>query len=262
MIYDDDGIPCGLENMELIPKFLEKEDSNEFYKKMKKDIPWQEVTRGSGVTFPKMVFRYGDFERQFRKYDVLENLITYVEEVLETDVIHVWCNLYRDGEDFTPYHQENYNSNVFVVSLGKIRKFSIRKVDDPPTVKHHIMKHGDAFYFNSETNREYENSIPKIKREGVHIDIVFFMDEPYSCRKRHLRNINILGYGNIPVWFEGPESQFPRDAVASIIPMPYGESYRGPMSFSRQDFGGSPIDSGILSSFVFENIFGEEIYDH
>ena len=260
MIFDDDGIPCDLEEMEYLPKFIEKYESDIFYKGLKNDIPWQEVTRGNGITFPRLVFRYGDFERQFRKYDVLENLITYVEEVLETDIISVWCNLYRDGQDFTSYHQENYNSNVFVMSFGKKRKFSIRKTDNPSELNHRILGHGDAFYFNSKVNREYENSTPRSKQPNPHIDILFFMDEPYSRRKRHCRNINLLGYGNIPVWFEGPESQFPRDAVASILPIPYGESYRGPLSLSRQDFGGG-VDNGLLSSFIFENIIGPSFQD-
>jgi len=261
MILDEDGISCGLENLEHIPKFLEKYESDDFYKNLKSDVPWQEVTRGNGVTFSRLVFRYGEFERQFQKYDVLEDMITYVEEVLETDISSVWCNLYRNGKDFTPYHQENYNSNVFVLSLGKERKFSIRKVDEPLIVKHHTLNHGDAFYFNSDANRTHENSTPKSGHTTSHIDIIFFMDEPYSRRKRHFRTIKLLGYEDIPVWFEGPESQFPKDAVASILPMPRGESYRGPLALSRPDFGGSSIDSGILSSFIFEQILDAAFQD-
>jgi hypothetical protein len=83
---------------------MELNDATEYFERLKDEIPWKEITWRMGRPLPRLVFRYGEFERRFRKYKVLEELIDYIEEVLETNVLSVWCNLYRNGEDYTPYH--------------------------------------------------------------------------------------------------------------------------------------------------------------
>ena len=263
MKYDQDGILCGFDDFEHIPGFMEPEDASEYFQRMTDEIPWQEVTWRTGRPLPRLVFRYGEFERQFRTYEVLEELIAYIEAVLETDVLSVWCNLYRNGEDYTPYHQDNYDAHAVTMSFGATRKFSIRKAGKAKTRKDYHLSNGDLFYFTPEINKEYEHTIPKTKRvKEARISVVFFTDEPYSHRKRHFRHINLLGFGRIPVWFEGPESQFPEDAVATILPMPVGESYgpvggNNPPSFplasTRPDFG-SFVDVDTLPEPILQGL--------
>lgn len=248
MKYDEYGIPCGFDDFECVKKFMEPDDATEYFERMKDDIPWQEITWRANNPLPRLVFRYGEFERRIHKHPVLEELIEYIEAVVETNVLGVWCNLYRDEKDYTPYQQYNYESHVMTMSFGSSRKLSIRKIEEntSPSKKQistHTLSNGDLFYSSSEINKNHEHAILKsVTNKEIHISVVFFIDEPYSHRKRHFRYINLLGYGKIPVWFEGPESQFPEDAVATIIPTHIGENYGNffpaELSFmrSRPDF--------------------------
>lgn len=40
----------------------------------------------------------------------------------------VWMNLYRNGNDYTLFHTDNYGKEVATVSIGQSRKFSVRGV--------------------------------------------------------------------------------------------------------------------------------------
>jgi hypothetical protein len=104
------------------------------------------------------------------------------------------------------------------MSFGATRKFSIRRKNDKSKdSQNYNLSNGDLFYFTPEINKEYEHSIPKTKRvKDPRISVVFFTDEPYIHRKRHFQYTNLLGVGKIPVCFEGPELQFPKDTIATI----------------------------------------------
>ena len=185
MKYNQYGIPCGLDDAEHLESFMEADEATSYFKRLYDELPWQEMFWRPSKPLPRLVFRYGEAERSMKKYETLEFLRIYVEEVLETKVSGIWCNLYRTGDDYTPYHQDSYNSNVFTLSLGETRKFSARLKRPRGTPlgfrTDYSLKNGDAFYFTTDFNSNHEHTVPKSrKNNGPRISIVFFIGEPYS----------------------------------------------------------------------------------
>ena len=261
MKYDDEGIACGLDDMEVVKQMFTKSDAEDYFERLKKELPWQELTWANEDTQPKLVFRYGELERNIRKYDVLEELIFLIEEVFEADILGCWGDYYRNGNDHSPYKKHNYNSHIFTVSFGASRKLKVKdenvENDEEKTFR---LKNGDAFYVSHDTNKSLEYSIPPSKRSiDKSIYFTFYTEKPYSRRHQHVRHINVLGVGRIQVWFEGSAEQFPEDAVATILPSSLMNMINGPnLVGGRLEFGSPTLVETFLIREHLENGDGEE----
>ena len=226
MKFDQYGIPCGFEDIEHLPTFIESDEANSYLKQLSDKLPWQEITwRGDTGSVPRLVFRYGEFERGVRTYSVLERLLLYVEEVLETNVLGMWCNLYRNGEDHTPYYQDGYDSSIFTITLGAQRDFSIRKTGSASSQSNYSLKHGDAIYYASNINKTHEYAIPKSSVVNEpQISVLFFIDKPYSRRSNQLKRDDSLGFEDVRVWLGGPEAIHDTMTHPAHIRLPRGIS--------------------------------------
>lgn len=179
MKYDEYGVICGVDDIDHIQGFIDTHDADRYFTELKK-LPWEKVQWKAGRYLPRKVFRYGD---NGRMYEVLEDLILFVEEVLETEVQGVWCNYYEKSSDFTPYHQDSYNSGVLSLSFGGDREFCLKSKFTSKVLSYNL-SHGDAFYFTPEVNSEYRHSLLKGNSNSLpRISVVFFMDKPYSRRR-------------------------------------------------------------------------------
>lgn len=166
-----------------ISGFIESEDADEWFSIMLGTVPFSKFEWMPGKYLPRLTFRYS--YELFGSIPVLDELIWYVETVLESTVTGVWCNKYRNGTDNTPYHQDSYSSHVFTISFGETRRFLMKPIkseNNKDTLKYDL-KHGDAFYFSPDANDKYKHSIPKTtKNNDERISIVFFMSKPY-CKE-------------------------------------------------------------------------------
>ena len=257
MKYDDEGIACGLDDMEVVKQMFTKSDAKDYFERLKKELPWQELTWANEDTQPKLVFRYGELERNIRKYDVLEELIFLIEEVFEADILGCWGDYYRNGDDHSPSKKHNYNSHIFTVSFGASRKLTVKDENDEE--KTFRLKNGDALYVSHDINKSLEYSIPPSKRSvEKSIYFTFYTEKPYSHRHQHVRYINVLGVGRIQVLFEGGGDQFPEDAVATILPSSLRNMINGPgISGGRLEFG-SPT---LVETFLIREHLGGDDYE-
>ncbi len=237
MKYDNKGIACGLDDMEVVKRMFTKSDVKDYFDRLKKELPWQELTWANEDPQPKLVFRYGELERNIRKYDVLEELIFLFEEVFEADILGCWGDYYRSGDDHSPYKKHNYNSHIFTVNFGVSRKLTVK--DENEEENSFRLKSGDVLYVTYDTNKSLEYSVPPSKRNiEKSICLTFYTEKPYSRRHQHVRYINVLGVGRIQVWFEGNCSEFPVDAVATILPSSLRNIVNGShMTGGRLEFG-------------------------
>ena len=162
MKYNDKGIACGLDDMEVVKQMFTSSDARDYFDRLKKELPWQELTWANEESQPKLVFRYGELERNIRKYSVLEELIFLLEEVFETDILGCRGDYYRNGKDNSSYKKHNYDSHIFMVSFGARRKLTVKDEDeDEKTFK---LKNGEVLYVSYDTNKSSEFSVPARKR--------------------------------------------------------------------------------------------------
>jgi hypothetical protein len=242
MKFDEFGVVIGLEDIEHTKGMFESPDTNDFFTKLKQNLPWSQLSWSEGRTYHRFVFNYGEIERSYNKYDILEELILLVEETYETDIIELWCDYFPNGDNHTIYNQKNYNKNTIILTFGGPRKLLMR---DKTTKKGKkiTLDSGDMFYTSKKVNCDYEFSIPKNSKTKSNetIIVTFLADCPYKNREQHIRNINVLGIGNIPVFFQGRTSEFPEDTIAVILPNSFLQMLEGIQRPIIEDTG-SPIE--------------------
>lgn len=156
-----------------LPNFIEGED---FLDRLLRNIPWTQMTWSTGKSLPRLTYRYDG-----RVIPVLEELKGLVEVLLTTKVKGIWCNHYRNGQDWTPYHADTYGCHVFSLSFGASRDFFIREKGKSKTRQTFNLKDGDGFYFTPEINLTHEHSVPKRslkKCDSPRVSVVFFIDKP------------------------------------------------------------------------------------
>lgn len=168
------GDPCH------ISSFIDDEIADSYFYRLSREIPFERQEWSHGKYLPRMVYSYSprDFrESQCNSIDVLDELLQMVENSLDTNVHGIFCNLYRDGNDYTPFHQDSYGFPVFTVSFGDTRDFSLLPIQSGKSIKYKL-ENGDAFYFSTDTNSKYKHSIPRTtKKVGPRISLVFFISD-------------------------------------------------------------------------------------
>ena len=86
-----------------------------------------------------------------------------------------FANYYRNGNDYTPYHSDQYGDyKLLTVSFGCSRDFYFKHNTTKEVVKYKI-NHGDVVIFSEQVNKDYKHSIPKRTRlQEERISILFF----------------------------------------------------------------------------------------
>jgi hypothetical protein len=140
---------------------------DEYYEKLLKEIPWTEVKWRTGKSLPRLVHR-GESK-------TLLELCNLIEINFNVKIAGIWSNLYRNGEDYTPYHQDSYaQKKTFIISLGAARDLCFKSIETK-NVEKYLTKSGDLIVFDKECNMKYKHSLPKRKMiKTPRISIVFF----------------------------------------------------------------------------------------
>lgn len=96
------------------------------------------------------------------KHPLVIDMKEKIEETYGMRVQGAFLTLYKDGNDHSSFHQEEYKGNgIFVVSIGGSRMFCVK--DSTSRMKTYKLEDGDVFYFNNEFNNKNETAIPKIR---------------------------------------------------------------------------------------------------
>lgn len=152
-----------------IPTFIEKDRADQTFEELKK-LPWMSIEWKKGSKLPRLVYRYDPSDN----IPILQTLSNLIETECKVTVIGIFCNLYRNGADYTPYHRDSYNQGkTYMMSFGESRTLLFKKGKDKAL--YFNQNHGDLFFFDSDTNRQYKHSIPKRKKvTNPRISVVFF----------------------------------------------------------------------------------------
>ena len=141
-----------------------------------KEVPWKLTEWRPGVNLPRLTFRYD----RGLSVDILDDLTDECEEMFGCTVYGLWCNYYRDGKDWTPFHQDNYGTHIITFSFGGERRFITENIEDKKK-EEYLLENGDVIYFDSEFDRNHKHSIPKTtKVVDPRVSIVMFATRPGS----------------------------------------------------------------------------------
>lgn len=145
----------------------------DYYTSLKDNLDFQERKWGNGNKLKRLVCSYNILEIQL--IPALKEVVELAELYLDRKVYSVWCNYYRDGYDFTPYHKDSYNCDVAMLSFGSTRDLYF-KHDTTGEVEKFKMGNGDIFTFTPEINKNYKHSIPERRRhKDGRISLVLFL---------------------------------------------------------------------------------------
>lgn len=138
-----------------------------------RNIPWIEMEWSRGKKLPRLVCKLS-----------VEDLIQYVPEIVSLidnvstnigPIISCWLNYYRDGNDYTPYHQDSYGCRVLNISFGGMRRFSYRSIEGGKSVSHD-MQNGDCILFDQGFNAMNLHTVTKTKKQcQPRVSLVLFL---------------------------------------------------------------------------------------
>lgn len=160
-----------------LAKLVTSKDADEYLSILDSTVPWTKMKWGRS-NLPRDIFRYDDFGSG--KVEILEDLAIFCEAAFECRVKSAWCNRYNDGADYTPFHQDQYNSHVITFSFGGARRFICKNISTQKK-REYLLGHGDVFYFSPEFDNTHQHSIAKTaKAVDSRISIVLFCSKPYN----------------------------------------------------------------------------------
>ena len=151
-----------------IPNYLTEEQATDYFHMLEEMLPWQTVKWQAGRNLPRLVCSY-----EPESLISMEHLIELIEKAFNVGVTGVWCNFYRNGNDYTPPHKDSYNADVYTLSLGGTRK-CVFEEDSTGAKTTYVLKNGDILFFDTATNATHKHSIPKAANADPRISVVFF----------------------------------------------------------------------------------------
>lgn len=158
-------------NVYIIPNFVEKG----LHSKLVQEIPFREVVWGdTGRKLPRLVASiFPVDERRQPTLAKLQNILC-AQFGIDPNSSNIWCNLYRTGADYTPYHADNYHCTVCTISIGGTRDFLAKNNATGQTTKY-TLNDGDLMVFNEQWNALNKHSVPKrANQNDPRISLVFF----------------------------------------------------------------------------------------
>lgn len=87
----------------------------------------------------------------------------------------IFLNKYTDGDSYCPYHKDQYNCDVYTISLGEHRNLLIKKDERGAKSEKLELNSGDLYILPKILNDTHVHSVPKTKKtKDVRISVVFF----------------------------------------------------------------------------------------
>jgi hypothetical protein len=176
--------------VEHTPGFLSDEEATTRLRECIEQIPFALLQWMPGRKLPRLVYRYdtdfilaasiaanGSFETPegYRHIPVLDVLIQQIESSTGKEIRGVFCNLYRNGNDYTPAHRDSYGCDIFTLSLGVSRTCIFEPTSPFGYRQEYQLNNGDLLFFNQTANGLYKHSIPKDTSTEPRVSLVFFV---------------------------------------------------------------------------------------
>jgi len=159
------------------------EGDHELFNEFLNEIPWHDQFLGAGRKLPRKVCGEDVLFQNEQIYFKIINIGRLARDIILqakpslniSTNLSVYCNCYRNGRDYTPFHSDMYNSDVIGVSFGATRSFHFKRKNENSTSWKVDLKSGSVIFFSKEINDDFQHSIPK--RESINesrINLTFF----------------------------------------------------------------------------------------
>jgi len=134
---------------------------------------------------------------------VFAAIITNLLTVFDATLVDCWANLYRDGNDKTSYHHDNYQfrgpraTMTIGLSLGCTRSLAFENV---VTGDHQYVpqENGDVFAFDEPFNNFYRHAVPSSRKpsgsriSGSRISVIIWANEDLELSKVRRKGMSNL----------------------------------------------------------------------
>ena len=170
------------ELLEYTADFLDEKKAGKLLQKLLYATPWKQNTQkihDKTVQTPRLTAWYGEESKSYHlggnEFTVnqwspeLLNLKKKIEKATGYQFNSVLLNLYRDGNDSVAWHCDKESELgdrpvIASVSLGQVRNFDFRKVDDRKKKYSLPLQHGSLLIMKGDLQVDWEHRIAKSVR--------------------------------------------------------------------------------------------------
>lgn len=193
-LFPSENIHFELPDAEIIyyPDFFGKEKADDFFEKLKTEIPWQqdEITVfGKTYPQPRLTALFGNEGKPYSYSNIVmqphawNSLLLFIkneiEEVCNENFTTVLLNYYRDGKDSNGWHADDEkelgrNPVIASVSFGAERSFHLQHNSIKEQKLKINLEHGSLLIMKGTTQHFWKHQIPKTAKPiGSRINLTF-----------------------------------------------------------------------------------------
>lgn len=166
-------------DIEYYPNFFKNDRSDEFFEKLRKEIPWQQDNiKVYGKTYPqpRLTALFGNEGKSYSYSNIVMQphhwnpLLVFIkneiEDICQENFTTVLLNYYRDGKDSNGWHADNEkelgrNPVIASVSFGAERYFHLQHNIIKEQKLKIKLKHGSLLIMKGSTQHFWKHQIPK-----------------------------------------------------------------------------------------------------
>ena len=131
---------------------------------------------------PRLGYHYTVSEREKNTNSLLEELIWIVEHLQDAKASDVWCNMYRNGNDYLEFHRDHVGKHQTTLSFGAQRTLVMKHLQSRGTCDF-IVGHGDVYTWSPEINDTFAHAIPRMRGvDAVRVSVVVWTAAPGTGR--------------------------------------------------------------------------------
>lgn len=179
-------------DIEYYPSFFNVEQSNDFFKKLQTEIPWQQdaiTVFGKTLLQPRLTALFGNEGKPYSYSNIVMQphkwnpILTFIKEEIENvcnkKFTTVLLNYYRDGKDSNGWHADNEkelgnNPLIASVSFGAKRAFHLQHNTIKDAKQKIMLENGSLLIMSGETQHYWKHQIPKTAKDiGPRINLTF-----------------------------------------------------------------------------------------
>jgi hypothetical protein len=166
------------EHVLYIPKVIP--EANALFIRLRDEVPWREIVWRANRKLPRLCCN--SVQLVSAAGELLQQWLMQFFRVaygVEIEIADIFGNYYRSGNDWLPYHRDQYGDlHVVSMSFGITRRFNFQGGN------HYDLAEGDIIAFDPHMNEHYTHGIPKQpKVKGGRINLtcfVRFSELPYG----------------------------------------------------------------------------------